>query len=305
MNAAQAKRISLYSLLITMGYTPADSRKTGNELWYNSPFRKETEPSFKIKLDQNVWYDFGEGEGGNIIDFVMKYNRCDFKEALKFLDKTSVRKIKSPFIISPNRDEETLNFFDSNSPLILEIKPVYHFALKEYLKERCILPEVGFKHLQEIHYKVDEKEYFALGFANRAGGWEIRSAVFKGCLGKKDITLVETGSDKLSAFEGFIDYLSCLTLNSGKELNSDVLVLNSTSMRNYAIELVKEKKYKTIDTYFDNDAGGKSTLELFSKELPEIVIIPKNHLYETFKDYNAYLKNLSNQKLYLSSHSIL
>ena len=78
MNSSQAKKISLYSLMHHIGRSPVDVRKSGDEVWYCSPFRNEKTGSFKIKLSENVWYDFGEGAGGNIIDFVMRYKNCDF-----------------------------------------------------------------------------------------------------------------------------------------------------------------------------------------------------------------------------------
>jgi CHC2 zinc finger len=38
-----------------------------------SPFRPaEKTPSFKIDPVKNLWFDFGSGEGGTIIDFVQK-----------------------------------------------------------------------------------------------------------------------------------------------------------------------------------------------------------------------------------------
>lgn len=303
MNAAQAKKISMYDLLSSLGQAPADTRKSGNEVWYRSPFREEKEPSFKIKLDQNVWYDFGEGEGGNIIDFVMKYNRCDFVGALSFLENNQIKPSAIRIKATGCNKEQTLDLFDGKSPLIIEVKPIYHFALKEYLRERGIPADVAYKHLKEIHYKVEEKQYFALGFPNRAGGWELRSSIFKGCIGKKDISLLQSNSQEISVFEGFMDYLSCITLNGEDHLKSDVLILNSTSMRNSAIAFIKGREYENANTYFDNDKAGLSTHELFCQELKNVNIISKNALYMPYKDYNDFLKQ--SQIKNIRSHMII
>ena len=67
MNSQQAKRIPLKDLLARLGHQP-HHEKSG-EFWYLSPFRPETEPSFKINLERNIWFDFGEGKGGTVIDF--------------------------------------------------------------------------------------------------------------------------------------------------------------------------------------------------------------------------------------------
>ncbi len=293
MNTLQAKKIPLYDLLARLGYSPQDTRKYGNEIWYNSPFRSETKPSFKIKLDQNVWYDFGEGIGGNVLDFVMKFNRCGLKEALTFLGGSSIK----PSVYNPvvNETQAELKFFDIESPLIQSIKPVFHYGLKNYLKERCIPLEIAFLHLKEISYKVDEKSYFGLGFPNKSGGWEIRNPLFKGCLGKKDISVIETGEKRISVFEGFFDYLSCLAFSDEENLKSDILILNSTGMKGRAVEFLKEKGYTELDTYLDNDGAGNSTLNFFTKELPNILITDKQHLYQPFKDFNEYLITISSK----------
>lgn len=53
-----------------------------------SPFRSETEPSFKINLERNIWYDFGLGTGGNVIDFAMQhFNMGTVGSALGSLDQ--------------------------------------------------------------------------------------------------------------------------------------------------------------------------------------------------------------------------
>src|SRR6185295_17343120 len=126
-------------------------------------------------------------EGGNILGFVMKLKSCDLKGALAFLEKNPQKGFRPQFFKAANKNQETLDLFKKSKPLLLEVKPIYHFALKEYLKERCIGTSIAYRYLQEIKYQVASKEYFALGFKNRAGGWELRSSVFKGCIGKKDI----------------------------------------------------------------------------------------------------------------------
>ncbi|CAN5820086.1 toprim domain-containing protein [soil metagenome] len=295
MNAAQAKKISIYDLLSNLGHSPSETRKNGSEVWYKSPFRTESEPSFKIRLDQNVWYDFGEGEGGNILDFVMKFNSCGLSDALSFLDSTPLKPSVISVFANEDKKQPSLDFFNIESPLINSVKPVFHYALKNYLRERGISPEVGFKHLQEINYKVGDKEYFALGFANVSGGWEVRNPFFKGCLGKKDISLIETGSNKVSAFEGFFDFLSFLSIAELNSIGTDILILNSTSMKGRGTEVLKDKNYIQVDTYFDNDIGGKTTLNFFKEELQGMEINTRNHLYEPYKDFNEFLVKQSLQ----------
>ena len=65
MTIEEAKNIRLVDYLHSLGYTPV--RQQGANLWYKSPFREETEASFKVNTEINKWYDFGLGQGGNII----------------------------------------------------------------------------------------------------------------------------------------------------------------------------------------------------------------------------------------------
>lgn len=65
MDIQTAKQIRLEEYLHSLGYSPV--KRQGINLWYKSPFREETEASFKVNTERNQWYDFALGKGGNII----------------------------------------------------------------------------------------------------------------------------------------------------------------------------------------------------------------------------------------------
>jgi DNA primase len=52
----------------------------GTNYWYYSPFRNETQPSFKVNERLNVWYDHGMGEGGTILDLSAKLYQCSIHD---------------------------------------------------------------------------------------------------------------------------------------------------------------------------------------------------------------------------------
>ena len=59
----------------------------------------------------------------------------------------------------------------------------------------------------------DGKPYFAIGFPNVAGGYEVRNRFFKGCIAPKDISHIRQqgeSREKCLVFEGMMDYLSFL-----------------------------------------------------------------------------------------------
>lgn len=46
------------------------------------PFHDDKSPSLSVNIETGLWHCFACGEGGNAVDFIMKRDGCDFKEAL-------------------------------------------------------------------------------------------------------------------------------------------------------------------------------------------------------------------------------
>ena len=80
----KARNICIVKTLATLGHFP--SKESEKEAWFPSPFRSETQASFKVSKTLNRWYDHGLGKGGNIIDFGIQYYSCSVGEFLKKLD---------------------------------------------------------------------------------------------------------------------------------------------------------------------------------------------------------------------------
>lgn len=76
MTIQEAKQIRIADYLQSLGYTPI--KQQGNSLWYKSPFREETDASFKVNTELNRWYDFGIGKGGNIIALAAELYASDY-----------------------------------------------------------------------------------------------------------------------------------------------------------------------------------------------------------------------------------
>lgn len=60
-------------------------RKNGRDYTGLCPFHKEKSPSFHVNQDKQLFHCFGCGEGGNLVQFVMKSEGLDFVEALKLM----------------------------------------------------------------------------------------------------------------------------------------------------------------------------------------------------------------------------
>ena len=96
----------------------------------------------------------------------------------------------------------------------LEVVSLSSPALLSYLRQRGINTELAKRECREVRYLTNGKPYFAIGFPNRSEGYEIRNNLFKGCIAPKDITHIQQEQPKATCylFEGFMDYLSFLTL---------------------------------------------------------------------------------------------
>jgi len=95
----------------------------------------EKTPSLHIYPKKNIWKCFGCLEGGDVIEFVKHYNKCDFLEACKWLSnafgirnytikqsngKTRVVKVKNEHIYKP--DLEVYQWFFDNLPITDKVR---------------------------------------------------------------------------------------------------------------------------------------------------------------------------------------
>ncbi|MDM1413264.1 toprim domain-containing protein [Myroides odoratimimus] len=278
MTCNEAKKISLASILEKIGTKKV--KQTNREAWYLSPFRNETTASFKIDLLKNLWYDHGEGKGGNVLDFVMRYYKCELKEALQILDDESFSFHQPTF--QDDSIEKEKNYE------IRAIKPLTNTQLINYIQSRGISLKMAKKYSVELHYSLNDKKYFGIGFKNVLEGIEIRNRYFKGCLGTKSITLIENNCNQVILFEGWIDFLSLLILYPKIENRFNYIILNSTSQKETVPEL--DSNYERIYLCFDNDNTGNETTIYFQKKY-ENHTKDIRYLFKNHKDVNDYLIN--------------
>ena len=224
------------------------------------------------------------GKGGDIFTLAGEFiGSNDFMEQVKFIAETAnmpmpVPEVSKPTFL-PKRSEPA---FEG-----METAPLLHSPLTDYLAERGIPYGIASRYCCRLNYRVRGKRYFAVGFPNVAGGFEIRSRFFKGSVPPKDVSLVKMESsqaDVCSVFEGFMDFLSAVTL--GLE-TGDCLVLNSVANVEKAMRYLDG--YGRIDCYLDRDEAGRRTLEMLKGHYGERVC-DRSALYDGCKDLNEYLQ---------------
>jgi len=286
MNIQEAKQIRIADYLQSLDYTPV--KQQGNSLWYKSPFRQETEASFKVNTELNQWFDYGLGRGGNIIALAEELYASDYVPYLlnKIAEQAPhIRPVSFSF-----RQQASEPSFQQ-----LEVRELTHPALLRYLQERGIDTELARSECKELHFIHNGKPYFAIGFPNVAGGYEVRNRFFKGCIAPKDISHIRQQGEpreKCLVFDGMMDYLSFLTLrmrNCPTMPNldgQDYIILNSVANVSKAIDVLHG--YERIHCLLDNDEAGRyAYLELAREFDGHIRDFSDN--YNGHKDLNDYL----------------
>lgn len=300
MRADQARNIPIDRYLDSQGHQPAKTRLGGRELWYNSPLRDgDKTPSFKVDSSKNVWYDHGLGQGGDIIDLVRHICSCDVRDALWRLERsglhfgtgTTENTSRNPQKIADRASRgNSAGEKEKNGALeMVATRPLKHPALLQYLEKRRIDPDIAKHYISEIDFKRpgSPSKYFGLAYPS-GEGFEVRNALFKGFVGiGKDVaTHPGTNPAQLFIFEGFIDFLTYLTLKKKPGLEASVLVLNSGAMRNRALSYIQADGVEEVRLYLDNDDMGDICTEFFLENAGDKKIADMRGHYRDHDDLN-------------------
>lgn len=284
----KVNQIDLVDYLKSLGYQPKKIR--AEDYWFCSPFRDEKTASFKVNRTRNIWFDFGEGKGGDFIDFGVRFYLCSVSELLQKLSREQTLNFSfhPPSFAGEKKEEK------NGKILILNERRLSSKFLLDYLQKRCIPVEIAEQFCRQIDFLLYGKKYTAIGFKNNAGGYELRSENFKGSSSPKDITFIDNNLRKLSVFEGFFSYLSFQTINQNKvkhltnlpKLQTNFLILNSLSFFQRARE--KMEQHEQIFLYLDNDNAGKTRTQQ-ALQLDKNKYVDRSTCYEKREDLNDWL----------------
>jgi len=277
----RARNLSIVKTLASFGHFP--SRTTEKEAWFLSPLRSETQASFKVSLVLNRWYDHGLGTGGNGLDLIVAMKNCSVKEALELLSKEKdFFFFQQPILKKPTSSEIE----------ILDVKPIQHQALIQYLDARMISIQAAKRYCKEVTYRIKGKSCFSIGLQNHKDGWELRNKYFKISSSPKAYTYLNKHSDRLMILEGMFDLLSLAELYPNQLESSDVIVLNSLSFLQAVSNLFEN--YKEVELYLDQDESGR----MHSKELTDRYSNMKDtsECYIGYKDLNEQLISIRKEK---------
>lgn len=264
-----ANDYNIERLLLERGIEPR-YRRPGYGM-YLSPLRSENTPSFKVDFQRNLWYDFGIGQGGGPVDLCMLLDRCCLREAMsKLSDGDFVRK----------------NVKGKSTVDILSERMVESVSLLDYLSSRGIALEVARGYCSELSVSIGGKRHIALGFRNDAGGWEMRNRYLKISTSPKTVTTLRGRAGQCHVFEGFMDYLSFVTLGGGRLQGSCVILNSVVNLPRCASFL---KGFGEIYCWLDNDRAGGDTLQRIREVCPAANVVDCSKYYGASKDLNDFL----------------
>jgi hypothetical protein len=287
ISCAEAKRIPLVEYLASLGHHP--KKVKGPDYWYCSPFRKERTASFKVNERLNIWYDHGEGQGGDLIDFGTRYLQCTIPELLERLFQYRAVPF-SPFqqpLTSDDPNAGEKEGFPEGKIVVLDARPLVAQPLIDYLGRRKIPHDIASRSCREVDFTLHGRRQTVIGFPNRSGGYELRSDHFKGSSSPKDITFFDNRTPEIAVFEGFFDYLSFLTINKHLQLPlTNSLVLNSLAFLEKSRSLMEQ--YSRVHLLLDRDTAGKNFSRNAVEWDPERYI-DRSDFYRGHKDLNEWL----------------
>ena len=279
MDWKETKSIDIVAFLQRMGHH--GTTDINGMVWLCSPFREEKTASFRVDTTLNRWKDFGTGQNGDLVDLVQLIYNTDSVGAKRIIeDKTNGDSFSfSRASITPSNKGQSL--------FIIKVQTLEHVALLQYLHARKIPLSISNIYLKEVHYLVNKRHYFSIGFENDKGGFELRNASYKSCTSPKFLTYFPVYESRdVNLFEGFLDALSLLAIDNKNRFSENTIVLNSLTNLNYVLPLLYN--YEKINLYLDNDTAGQEAAKLI-KSLYQLTDDKAQTLYLEYKDLNDFL----------------
>jgi hypothetical protein len=306
-------------------------KDSGGNSYFKSPrVSDQRTGSLSVHPGKSVWHDYATGESGDVISLVQYVTQTDFKSAMTWFEthfsslsvgnipsekprSAKTRSTQAHQMMENAANHPQIALFNpalaNNASVargvqqgaieVLEVRELFSYPLKNYLASRCIPPELAALYVKEIRYRNAGKDFYAIGFPNDAGGFDLRSASFKGAIAPKEVSFFcgsISGPKKLNVFEGFMDFLSAMVYFKTDRPAWDTVILNSTSMINHIKPLLTY--YLEVDSYLDADPAGElalAKLRAVCGHIKDRSILYRNHSFpngEPVQDFNDWLKYL-------------
>ena len=131
-------------------------KRTGKNYQGLCPFHQEKTPSFTVNPDNQFYYCFGCGKGGDIFNFIMEIENVTFYESLKLLAKKANLQMPDSRGYSKEYNQKREKLFE-----------IHQLAAKfyNYLLLNKQIGNEAFKYLSERGYTEKDLERYYIGYA--------------------------------------------------------------------------------------------------------------------------------------------
>ena len=160
MTYKEANNISIKDYLNSFGIQPVTEK--GSYGMYRSPLREDNTPSFKVDYNVNLWCDYGTGEGGTLIDLVMKQHGCNAYGAICRLEQGNTASFSFHGKDLPERDTKR----QAASPI--EIRRIQPLQNPAHTCRKCITASVESLILRWHSKMIQEVTSFAIPVSRAA-----------------------------------------------------------------------------------------------------------------------------------------
>lgn len=235
--------LNLYNVLSELS---GESHNEGRCYKFRSPFRNERTSSFAVYPESNTWFDFGLGEGGDVIAFFRKLCNCSYKEALCEIEACA---LSQQNVSRPNK-KATQAFLPQVKPVIKPVK------VDRYFKSQGLglPPRTG-----AFMLRLKKSEYIALPCPDRSSpkGLECRLVSGEGArrlsLVKKEIWFYQKRKDHITITESIFD---CLAATVFVEGDYSLCSMNGLGNKRKTIDFITRTKPRLVFLALDNDTHG-------------------------------------------------
>src|SRR2546425_70224 len=138
-------------------------KKAGQNFRGLCPFHSEKTPSFNVHPVRQIFHCFGCGKGGDVFDFVMEMERCEFPEALRIVAEKCGIALPRPKERSPEERKEK----QQRTVLVEMHREAQTFFLKQL--EGTLEGKAARAYLEDRGLEADAIARFGIGYAPSGG----------------------------------------------------------------------------------------------------------------------------------------
>ncbi|NUF49203.1 DNA primase [Gilliamella sp. ESL0250] len=146
-------------------------KKKGNNYFGCCPFHDEKTASFSLNEKKQIYYCFGCGASGSVVNFLMQYERLSFPEAIEEL--ASMQGIRVPYIDSDNNQIDQSKHIESRNVR----RDLYTLMAKitDFYQQQLVLPTSidAQKYLENRGLNAEIIARYKIGFA--PNDWRLTS----------------------------------------------------------------------------------------------------------------------------------